>query len=233
MTEENTNNESAEEKADNSNSWIDNIFNWVGNPEKFVETLTETVSKEIADTLKEYKAEERIEDLLRLKDDFLPAKALLYYSIDSAKARMKASALKFSGHGKYTPSLSQKEVDDQRTFKADTLMSPQHMETLDFFVRKAGKVNEWKPSRKGKDWYSINLLDKRYKPLLDKDDKLWAMAKTLGRVDFKKDPITNTITYADKYDYDENYEGFLGPSEGPEFTWGVGRPFPTKKRIET
>ena len=46
MTEENTNNESAESKTDNSNSW--NIFNWVENREEVVKNLREVVAEELA-----------------------------------------------------------------------------------------------------------------------------------------------------------------------------------------
>jgi len=46
MAEENTNNESAESKTDNSNSW--NIFNWVENPEEVVKNLRVTVAEELA-----------------------------------------------------------------------------------------------------------------------------------------------------------------------------------------
>ena len=46
MAEENTNNESAESKTDNSNSW--NIFNWVENPKEVVKNLRVTVAEELA-----------------------------------------------------------------------------------------------------------------------------------------------------------------------------------------
>ena len=56
------------------------------------------------------------------------------------------------------------------------------------------------------------------------------MAWTLGKVSFKQDPKTNTITYADRYDFDKKEaaktKGIVGPSKAPEFTWGIGRPFP-------
>ena len=155
------------------------------------------------------------EDLLLTFKDPLPAIAFKDYLVDSAKARMKAveklgPASKKSEIGP----PSQADVDAQRTFDPKSLIKSKHIEALDKFIRNHEKEAE-KPKKEG-DWFSINLKAKKYKPLLDKDTSLWAIANTLGKVRFKHDPKTNTITYADRYDFGDNE--VIGSSVAPEFT---------------
>jgi|TARA_R110002020_G_scaffold986_1_gene4779 hypothetical protein len=149
---------------------------------------------------------------LKILEDPLPAKAFIGYLADSAKARIKAGL-----------NPTQAEVDAQRTFTplddnpftGEPLITDQHIEVLDKFIRNTN-TNEWENSDKGKGWSSLDLLADKYKPLLAKDPKLRAMAWTLGKVSFKKDPKTNTITYADRYDFGD--KEIIGPSVAPEFT---------------
>jgi len=192
------------------------IFEWIKDPKATAFKIGEVIAKEAKETETDIKEFVRY---LKILEDPLPAYSFIGYLADSAKARIKAGL-----------NPTQAEVDAQRTFTPESLMTAQHMETLDFFVRKA--KNDWKGGPKDKDsnWNSLNLLDKKYEPLLDQDPKLRAMAWTLGKVSFKQDPKTNTITYADRYDFDKKEaaktKGIVGPSKAPEFTWGIGRPFP-------
>ena len=152
------------------------------------------------------------EDLLRTFKDPLPLNAFIGYLADSAKARIKSEVIEQIHPLK---PVSQADVDYQRTFDPKSLIESKHKEALDTFIRNTNP-NEWKKSDKGKGWSSLDLLADKYKPLRDKDTSLWAIAKTLGKVSFKKDPKTNTITYADNYGFGDNE--IIGPSEGPEFT---------------
>jgi len=163
------------------------------------------------------------EDLLRTFKDPLPAIAFKDYLVDSAKARMKAVEKRGIQTKGFKGPPSQADVDAQRTFDPKSLIKSKHIEALDKFIRNHEKEAE-KPKKEG-DWFSINLKAKKYKPLLDKDTSLWAIANTLGKVRFKHDPKTNTITYADRYDFGDNE--VIGPSVAPEFTIKG----PTKKPV--
>ena len=154
------------------------------------------------------------DSLETFKDSFMPWLALKDYLVDSAKARMKAVEKRGIQTKGFKGPPSQADVDAQRTFDPKSLIKSKHIEALDKFIRNHEKEAE-KPKKEG-DWFSINLKAKKYKPLLDKDTSLWAIANTLGKVRFKHDPKTNTITYADRYDFGDNE--VIGPSVAPEFT---------------
>ena len=237
MTEENTNNESAESKTDNSNSWIDNIFNWVANPIRF----SKEIEKEIIDDIRNSKEATRPDGssttlgLARLAfEDSLPAKALLGYIADSAKANIKASALKFSGHGKYTPSPSQEEVDAQRDFDPSSMFTKEHIDALNTFVQKHMNDKGSDPltkiplvglHRDGKR--SIDLSLNAFRKEVSANPLLGAMASTVGTIKFTLDPTgTKPDKYFDEYGFNKarKIAGFLpvGPSKGSPYEFSSG-----------
>ena len=185
------------------------IHEWVKDGVEAGKQLGEVIAKEAKEAETDIK---EFVSYLKILEDPLPAKAFIGYLADSAKARIKAGL-----------NPTQAEVDAQRTFTplddnpftGEPLITDQHIEVLDKFIRNTN-TNEWENSDKGKGWSSLDLLADKYKPLLAKDPKLRAMAWTLGKVSFKKDPKTNTITYADRYDFGD--KEIIGPSVAPEFT---------------
>ena len=134
-------------------------------------------------------------------DDPLPVKALLYYLTDSAQAHFKSM---FGG-----------ETDLYRTFEPSSMFKQKHYDALDNFIRT--NQPDWEPGGKP-GWSSIDINADKYNNLRDKDSPLWAMANTVGKVDFKIDPKTDRITYSDSYDFAEGVDvGALGPSEGQPY----------------
>ena len=241
MAEENTNNESAESKTDNSNSWIDNIFNWVANPIRFSKEIEEEIIEDIQQWTIEQKEATRPDGssttlgLARLVfEDSLPAKALLGYIADSAKANIKASVLKFSGHGKYTPSPSQEEVDAQRDFDPSSMFTKEHIDALNTFVQKHMNDKGVDPLTKkilvGKEKdgkRSIDLSLNTFRKEVSANPLLGAMASTVGTVRFTLDPTgTKPDEYFDEYGWNKarKIAGFLpvGPSEGRQYKFSSG-----------
>jgi len=136
----------------------------------------------------------------------LPVWALKEYLTDTAQAHFKSI---FGG----------KPADSYRTFEPSKRFKQEHYDALDKFIRKhepdwhdpKKKANLRKPG-----WYSIDLNHEDYEELRQKDLALRHMALTVGKVDFKIDPITDKITYSDQYDYSGKLP-FLGPSKGPSY----------------
>ena len=136
----------------------------------------------------------------------LPVWALKEYLTDTAQAHFKSI---FGG----------KPADSYRTFEPSKKFKQEHYDALDKFIRKhepdwhdpKKKANLRKPG-----WHSIDLTDDAYEALRQKDSNLYDMAWTIGKVDFKIDPITDIITYSDQYDYSGKLP-FLGPSKGPSY----------------
>ena len=238
MTEENTNKESAEEKAGN-------IFSWTADTLSFIKEISKDIKQvatyAVAGKDKDFTAENAdVSTHMRLYIDYIK---------DSFKATAKASTKPFLLADLGDKQGKTERINKEREYKPTIKdFKTSELNRLSTFVQ--NHFNEASPEKE-KNWYSIDLGDKKYKELEEKKSgetvketqakiDYFNLAKSFGKVRFKIDRNDNTITFEDSYDFSEypeqqfkvpsidekNFKGKLasrtarqivGPSEAPKY----------------